>query len=109
MPAVQNATASVKETASGVADTAKATVSEKAGSVTDKAKGATGSGTGKGDHDVVVDLGTSTSPGATGPLTSTSPTLPITPPRTTITPATGPGSTMTGASSSPTAPDLTRP
>ncbi len=105
MPAVQNATATVKETASDVAESAKATVSEKASSVTG-AKGSPGSGT-SGGSDVVVDLGTSTS--ATAPMTSTTPTTPITPPRTTITPATGPGSTMTGASSSPTAPDLTRP
>lgn len=45
MPAVQSATATVKDTASSVADTAKATVSDKVDQVT-----------GKGDQDVVVDL-----------------------------------------------------
>ena len=58
MPAVQSATASVKETASGVADTAKATVNETAAAVADKAKEVKSSATGKGDQDVVVDLGT---------------------------------------------------
>ncbi len=102
MPAVQNATASVKETASGVADTAKTTMSEKAAAVTDKAKGDTGSETGKGESDVVVDLGT----GTTAPLT------PTTPPRTTTPPTgtgTGTGTTMAGATASKTAPDITRP
>ncbi len=88
MPAVQNATASVKETASGVADTAKATVSEKASAVTDKAKEVKGSSTGKGDQDVVVDLGTGANTGATAPITT--PTTPATPPRTTP-PTTGTG------------------
>lgn len=58
-PAVQDATASLKETAAGVADTAKATVHEKVEAVTDKA-------TGKAkDKDTVVDLGTGASTGAT--------------------------------------------
>lgn len=52
MPAVQNATATVKETASGVADSAKATVNEKVEAVSDKAAS-------KGKDDKVVDLGTS--------------------------------------------------
>ena len=43
MPAVQNATATVKETASSVADTAKQTVNDKVEAVTSK-----------GDQDVVV-------------------------------------------------------
>jgi CO dehydrogenase/acetyl-CoA synthase epsilon subunit len=60
MPAVQNATATVKETASGVADTAKQTVNEKVEAVSDKA----GSG-GKGSSDTVVDLGTGANTGAT--------------------------------------------
>lgn len=42
MPAVQNATSAVKETASGVADSAKQTLGEK---------------TGKNDPDVVVEFG----------------------------------------------------
>ncbi len=42
---MQNATATVMDTASAVADTAKATVSDKVSSVT-----------GGGDEDVVVDL-----------------------------------------------------
>lgn len=58
-PAVQDATASLKETAAGVADTAKATVNEKVEAVTDKA-------TGKAkDKDTVVDLGTGANTGAT--------------------------------------------
>ena len=60
MPAVQNATATVKETATGVADTAKATVNEKVEAVSDKA-----SSKSKGDKDVVVDLGTGANTGAT--------------------------------------------
>jgi uncharacterized protein YjbJ (UPF0337 family) len=61
MPAVQNATASVKETASGVADTAKSTVNEKVEAVTDKAS----KNSSKSDQDVVVDLGTGANTGAT--------------------------------------------
>ena len=56
MPAVQNATASVKETASGVADSAKTVVNDKVEAVSDKA-------TGK-NKDTVVDLGTSAGTGA---------------------------------------------
>ncbi len=58
-PAVQDATASLKETAAGVADTAKATVNEKVEAVTDKATGKTK------DKDSVVDLGTGANTGAT--------------------------------------------
>ena len=58
-PAVQDATASLKETAAGVADTAKATANEKIEAVTDKA---TGKAKGK---DTVVDLGTGANTGAT--------------------------------------------
>ena len=61
MPAVQNATASVKETASGVADTAKATVNEKVEAVSEKASKSSS----KSDQDVVVDLGTGADTGAT--------------------------------------------
>ena len=72
MPAVQNATATVKETASSVADTAKSTVTEKVGS---GSPSSSTSGTGYPvepaplDTDVVVvDLGTGTNTGATTPL-----------------------------------------
>ena len=74
MPAVQNATAQVKETASSVADTAKTTVSEKAGgSGSDTGTGTTGTGTGfpsstGGQTEVIVDLGTGANTGATDPL-----------------------------------------
>lgn len=61
MPAVQNATASVKETASGVADTAKSTVNEKVEAVTEKASKSSS----KSNQDVVVDLGTGANTGAT--------------------------------------------
>lgn len=57
-PAVQDATASLKETAAGVADTAKATVNEKVEAVTEKA-------TGSKSKDTVVDLGTGANTGAT--------------------------------------------
>ena len=85
MPAVQNATATVKETASSVADTAKQTVNEKVGgdsggsslggsSAGGSSLGST-SGTGypsgsslDADSDVVVvDLGTGANTGATSP------------------------------------------
>lgn len=58
-PAVQDATASLKETAAGVADTAKATVNEKVEAVTDKTKDKSK------DKDTVVDLGTGANTGAT--------------------------------------------
>ena len=76
MPAVQNATATAKETALGVADTAKAKANETVEAVSEKA-----SSKGKGDKDVVVDLGTGANTGAT----------------------------MAGASASGSAPDVTRP
>ena len=70
MPAVQNATNTVLETASGVADTAKTTVADKVDSVTDKAssKGSKDSApksNGSKGTDVVVDLGTGANTGAT--------------------------------------------
>ncbi|TAL19826.1 MAG: hypothetical protein EPN99_09905 [Frankiales bacterium] len=58
-PAVQDATASLKETAAGVADTAKATVNEKVEAVTDKTKDKSK------EKDTVVDLGTGANTGAT--------------------------------------------
>lgn len=60
MPAVQNATATVKETASGVADSAKSTVSEKVEAVTEKASKSSGK-----DQDIDLSGGTGASTGAT--------------------------------------------
>ena len=60
MPAVQNATTTVMQTASDVADTAKSTVSDKVEAVTAKAS--------KSSGDTVVDLGTGANTGATGPM-----------------------------------------
>ena len=87
MPAVQNATTTVVETAGSVADSAKATVNDKVEAVADKAKGAS-----KSSGDTVVDLGTGTgaNTGATAPKTA----------------ATAP---MACAAPSTTAPDITRP
>ena len=94
MPAVQNATAAVKDTASGVAESAKA-------SVTEKTSGSSSSSS-SSSPDVVVDLGTGTQPVTASPATSsglgssTTSTTPVVP---------GP---MPGASASSTAPDITR-
>ena len=93
MPAVQQAAASVKETATDLADTAKATVTEKAADVADTAR-ATASDAKSAVNDKVkpaakapvIDL----SSGGTGAVTaSTTP--------------------MAGAAASATAPDITRP
>ena len=81
MPAVQNATATVKETASSVADQAKTTVSDKVGSSSDSGtSGSTGTGTGfppataPVETDVVVvDLGTGANTGATSPISGARP------------------------------------
>jgi hypothetical protein len=72
MPAVQNATATVQEQASSVADQAKSTVTEKVGgSSTDSGSssstGSTGGSVTETDV-VVVDLGTGANTGATSPL-----------------------------------------
>jgi hypothetical protein len=68
MPAVQNATATVKDTASSVADQAKSTVTEKVGgSSTDSGTPSTAATTTETDV-VVVDLGTGANTGATTPL-----------------------------------------
>jgi len=94
MPAVQSATAAVKDTASGVAESAKA-------SVTEKTSGSSSSSS-SSSPDVVVDLGTGTQPVTASPATSsglgssTTTTTPVVP---------GP---MPGASASSTAPDITR-
>ncbi len=68
MPAVQNATATVKDTASTVADQAKSTVTDKVGgsstSSSDSSYPSTGTTTTETDV-VVVDLGTGANTGAT--------------------------------------------
>ena len=61
MPAVQNATATVKETALGAADTAKSTVNEKVEAVTEKASKSSG----KSDQDIDLGSGTGANTGAT--------------------------------------------
>ena len=95
MPAVQNATAAVKETASGVAESAKSTV-------TDKASGSSSPSSSTSTPEVVVDLGTGASaqPVTASPATSSG--LGSSTSSTTTT------SPMTGASASSTAPDITR-
>lgn len=81
MPAVQSATASVKDTASGLADTAKTTVTEKVSSVTDKATAPSSAGA-----DPLIDLSSTPTGAATG---STAPKAP-----------------MAGAAASGSAPDV---
>ncbi len=54
MPAVQSATSSVMDSASGVADTAKQTINDKVETISNKS--------GKGDGDVVVDFGPGAAP-----------------------------------------------
>ena len=70
MPAVQSATATVKETASTVADQAKSTVTEKVGGAsTDTSSSYPSTGATVTETDVVVvDLGTGANTGATSPL-----------------------------------------
>ena len=69
MPAVQNATATVKETASSVADQAKSTVTETVGgSSTGGGSSSTGGTTTTETDVVVVDLGTGANTGATSPM-----------------------------------------
>jgi hypothetical protein len=71
MPAVQNATATVKDTASSVADQAKSTVTEKVGgSSTDSSSFPSTATTPTATETdvVVVDLGTGANTGATAPL-----------------------------------------
>jgi hypothetical protein len=72
MPAVQNATATVMDTASSVADQAKSTVSDKVGGSTGASSyppppATTGTTVTETDV-VVVDLGTGAETGATPPL-----------------------------------------
>jgi hypothetical protein len=97
MPAVQNATATVKETASGVADTAKATVNDKVEAVTDKTKSSS-----KSDSDV-VDLGSSSGSGTGSKAGAGSGS------KTGTGTGANTGSTMAGAAPSGSAPDITRP
>lgn len=101
MPAVQNATASVKETASGVADTAKATVHDKVEAVTDKTKSSS-----KSDSDI-VDLNSSSGSG-TASKSGSAPKAGAGSKGGTGTGA-NTGATMTGAAPSASAPDITRP
>ncbi len=69
MPAVQNATNTVMEQASTVADQAKATVSDKVGGSSTGSGGSSSTGTTTTETDVVVvDLGTGANTGATGPM-----------------------------------------
>ena len=108
MPAVQSATAAVKDTASSAAESAKATVTEKTSSSSSSTPSTS-------SPDVVVDLGTgaSTQPVTSGPSgsstglggTATSSGLGS---ATGTTTGTTPG-TVAGASASKTAPDITRP
>lgn len=60
MPAVQNATSAVMETATGVADTAKQTISDK---------------TGRSDPDVVVEFGAGSAPMAGANASETAPDI----------------------------------
>ncbi len=83
MPAVQSATSNVKDTATGVAETAKQTLNDQADKLSDKADKAGRGKAGKGDdvivdEVVVVDTGYGAAP-------------------------------MAGATASGTAPDITRP
>ncbi len=74
MPAVQSATATVKETASSVADQAKTTVTEKVGGTSTDSSSYPSTGATLTETDVVVvDLGTGANTGATSPLSGTSP------------------------------------
>ena len=74
MPAVQSATATVKDTASSVADQAKTTVSDKVGgSSTDSSSYPSSPATVTETDVVVVDLGTGANTGATSPIGSTPP------------------------------------
>ncbi len=66
MPAVQNATATVKDTASSVADQAKSTVTEKVGGSSTGTSSTPPTGATVTETDVVVvDLGTGANTGAT--------------------------------------------
>ncbi len=102
-PAVQNATSTVKGTASGVADTAKQTINDKVETLSDK--------TGKSEPkaDVVVDLGPSTTvpPPLSTPATTTAPSTSGDKSATSAMPVVTP-KPMSGASPSETASDTSR-
>lgn len=70
MPAVQSTTANVKDTATGVAETAKQTINDQADKISEKA-----SKTGKGAKDdvIVVDTGYGSAPMAAGKASVTTP------------------------------------
>ena len=114
MPAVQNATAAVKETATGVAESAKSTVSDKASSSSSSSDSTYGSTSSASTPDVVVDLGTgaSTQPVTASPSGATSSGLGSTTSSglgsSTSTTTTTPTPSTLG-SASKTAPDITRP
>ena len=93
MPAVQQATATVQDTASSLASQAKETVNEKVSTASDKIDAKKG---GDSKPTPVVDLGTtgSTTGAATGATGTTGTTT---------------AAPMAGASASATAPDITRP
>jgi hypothetical protein len=96
-PAVQNATSTVKDTATGVAGTAKQTINEKVETLSDKG------GKSESTPDVVVDLGPST----TVPPPVSSPSSTLGAPTTSATPVVTP-KPMTGAAASDTASDSGR-
>lgn len=66
MPAVQNATATVKDTAAPLLDTAKETVGDKVGSATDKVSEKAGKGKSKDDS---IDITAAGSAASTRPAT----------------------------------------
>lgn len=99
MPAVQDATTSVKQAATGLADTAKTTVTEKAQAVSDKVADKTAP-----TAEPVIDLGAPVKP-----TVSTAPvTAPASAPVGAKTGTTRPAP-MAGAAPSGSAPDTLRP
>ena len=73
MPAVQQATATVKETAADLADTAKATVSDTVASAKDKASGSTPAA-----PEPIIDLASTPTGAPTAARTTSTTTSPIT-------------------------------
>lgn len=95
MPAVQQATASVQDTASSLASQAKDTVNDKVTTATDKIDAKKSGGTTKPTPVVDLSSGATTTGTTTGATTGE---------------RSQPGATpMAGASASVTAPDITRP
>ena len=110
MPAVQDATTSVKQAATGLADSAKTTVTETAQAVSDKVSEKTAP-----TAEPVIDLGAPVSPPVSAPVrapvgattgTTTGTTTGSTTGSTTGTTRPAP---MAGAAPSVTAPDVPRP